>query len=323
MRFAFLLAVLVGCGDDSGVVTDAGPGTDAAVNVDSAVATDSGTPPDSGGTDSALPDVGVDVPPGCTPAFAAGTNTQSIAFGGSDREYVLHVPATLSAGAALVIDLHGFTESPNRQDGRSGMRAKADAEGFLLVQPRGEGNSWNAGACCGRANDNDVEFMRAIVNEVADAGCVDRSRVYATGMSNGGFLAHRIACEGSDFVAAIAPVAGVLGIDESACSPGRPVPVMHFHGTSDLIVPFNGNVFLSYPSVEDTIAFWRTTNGCGGDSSSMSVGSTECETWASCSAASEVVLCTTSGFGHDWPDGGGNINATDAMWDFFQRHRLP
>lgn len=311
------LVFVLACGDDS-MMVDAGTdgGTPDAAIADAGVdaSTDAPVPID------APVDTAVDAPSCST---AAVGETRMLSYEGAEREYRLHVPESAGGSNALVFDLHGFTESVDRQDGRSGMRDKADAEGFVLVQPRGQGASWNGGACCGSASQDDVGLLRAIADAIADEACIDRSRIYVTGMSNGGFLAHRAACEAADFFAAIAPVAGVLGIDEGDCSPSRPIPVMHFHGTSDLIVPYGGNVFLSYPSVDDTVAFWRGANACA-DASTITYdeGNTECETW-SCAAGTEVTLCTSSGFGHDWPDGGSNIDATDAMWSFFERHTLP
>ena len=312
------LLLLLGCGDDS-MAPDSGA-IDAGSDVGTSdVGVDDSSMPDAPMVDAPLPDVPVDAPPACS--ISASSETRMISFGGAEREYVLHVGDGAGASNALVFDLHGFTETPDRQNGRSDMRAKADTEGFILVQPRGQGASWNAGACCGSASGDDVGLLRAIADEIADETCVDRSRIYVTGLSNGGFLAYRAACEASDFFAAIAPVAGVLGIPEEDCNPTRQIPVMHFHGTSDLIVPYNGNLFLSYPSVEDTITFWRTVNDCGESTITYDEGNTECETW-SCTGG-EVALCTATGFGHDWPDGGSQIVATDAMWEFFQRHRLP
>ncbi len=319
MRWLVLFALVTACGDDATPIMDASlpdSGMDASMDSDTFDVGQGDAGEDAPAVDATVP---MDVPAACT--TTAVSETRDITYSGADREYVLHIPATATASNALVFDLHGFTESPNRQNGRSNMRAKADEEGFVLVQPQGQSASWNGGACCGSASQDDVGFLRAIAAEIATTACIDPGRIYVTGMSNGGFLAHRAACEASDFFAAIAPVAGVLGIDEDACNPTTPIPVMHFHGRSDLIVPYNGNVFLSYPSVDDTISFWRGANSCDAESTrTYDEGNTECDTW-SCAGGTEVTVCSTSGFGHDWPEGGSDINATDAMWEFFQRHR--
>lgn len=333
MRFLLPLIFLLGCGDDD-LMEDAGTDLADGVTADSAEPGDVGPSPDDVGPGPGdvgpgpgdagqSEDSGTDAGSTCISMLAEGTQTRSIS-GAAEGSYELHVPTGFTGGSApLVLDFHGYTESPDRQNGRSGFRAKADAEGFVLVQPQGDANSWNAGVCCGRSGRDDVAFMRAIIEDLSEEACIDRSRVYVTGMSNGGFLAHRIGCEAADIVAAIAPVAGVLGVNEGDCSPARPLPVMQVHGTRDFIVPFTGNVFLRYPSVEDTIAFWRGANTCAAESRvTYDEGDTECEIWDSCSGMGEVTLCTVSGGGHDWPLGGSSINATDAIWDFFQRHSL-
>jgi polyhydroxybutyrate depolymerase len=161
--------------------------------------------------------------------------------------------------------------------------------------------------------------MRAIVADVAARACVDLSRVYATGLSNGGFLSHRLACEASDLVAAIAPVASVIGVPMDECTPGAAVPVMHVHGTSDFLVPYDGNFF--YPSVQATVEHWVTTNGCDDTPAvTLDASRTTCETWSGCRDGSEVVLCTIEGGGHEWPPESSGLSTTDAIWDFLSRH---
>lgn len=265
-------------------------------------------------------------PSGCRPSSSTvpGQSRRTLRWSGGETDFELHIPPSFQPGAPLVIDLHGYTESPDRQDRRSDMRDKSDATGFVLAQPYGGGSSWNGGGvCCGSGastDRDDVAFIRALVAGLAQSACIDRSRVYVTGFSNGGFLAHRLACEASDLVAAIAPVSGVMGLDFADCRPSRPVPVMHTHGTSDGVVPWRGSTLLRYPSVADTMALWRSRNGCSTSPSRIyDAGNTTCESWA-CNESSEVVLCEVSGGGHSWPDGGNAINLTDEIWNFFQRH---
>jgi polyhydroxybutyrate depolymerase len=213
------------------------------------------------------------------------------------------------------------------------MGEKSDAAGFIAVHPLGTGSSksWNGGACCGEAASkpvDDVQFVRDLLDEVATRICVDDKRVFATGMSNGGFLSHRLACELSDRIAAIAPVAGVLGV--KTCSPKRAVPVMHFHGTADSLVPYAGNA--DFPSVEEMMAAWAARDGCASTpATSFEKGDTKCRTWSGCATGSLVTLCTVDGGGHTWPGGlpiptgktTTAISATDAMWTFFVDHPMP
>jgi polyhydroxybutyrate depolymerase len=254
------------------------------------------------------------------------------------RDLRAHVPASVDGTSAvpLVLVFHGLAMNAQQMEGVSGFSAKADAEGFVVIYPEGSGfpQSWNGGDCCAPADSNgtdDVAHVAAIIDHAQTQVCIDPHRVYATGFSNGGFLSHRLGCELSDRIAAIAPVSGVMGID--ACGPLRPVPVMHFHGTADGIVPYAGGGFTGYRSVDETIAGWATRDACTGDpAESYRNGMVTCLTRSTCQDGVEVTLCSVEGGGHQWPGGtsipgGGtttmDISATDAMWEFFTRYALP
>ncbi len=266
--------------------------------------------------------------------------TWKLSSSGGERVFDVHVPAKYDPArrTPVVFDFHGFTSDEKQQALLSGLNAKADEAGFVAVHARGTGVplSWNAGACCGQAAGqggepvDDVRFVRDMLDRLESQLCVDEKRVYATGMSNGGFLSHRLACEMSDRIAAIAPVAGVLGLQ--ACAPSRHVPVMHFHGTLDTLVPYRGEPMKGFPSVASTINAWAERNGC----SSAKVETfrkvdTVCETHQGCADGATVTLCTVQGGGHTWPGGlpvpplghtTSNLSATDAMWDFFAAHPM-
>ncbi len=262
--------------------------------------------------------------------------TWTIVSNGIDRTANVHVPASYdpTKPTPVVLNFHGFTSDATQEALLSNMSAKSDAEGFIVVYPQGLNSSWNAGACCGQsASDGvaDVKFASDLIDALEVQLCVDDKRVFATGMSNGAFLSHRLGCELSDRIAAIAPVAGVLGID--ACKPTRAVPVMHFHGTLDPLVPYDGSSTLGFPSVADTFSGWASRDGCkGSPTDTFDNGDVHCSTYASCDAGATVTLCTVDNGGHTWPGGlpvpslgytTTDINATDAMWTFFKAHPLP
>jgi polyhydroxybutyrate depolymerase len=179
-------------------------------------------------------------------------------------------------------------------------------------------------------NVDDIGFVRDLLATADDRLCVDDARIYSTGMSNGGFLSHRIGCELSDRIAAIAPVAGVNGM--TSCAPSRPVPLMHFHGTADPLVPYTGSTSLGFISVPDSFAAWGARDGCTGDPvETFRNGDSHCATYQQCGAGADVTPCTVDNGGHTWPGGLpvpslGNtttdLNATDAMWTFFEAHPL-
>lgn len=267
---------------------------------------------------------------------APGDYVRRITFDGRTREFRVHVPPSYDGTepAMVVLNFHGYMSDEVQQNILSHMNRSADERGFIAVHPRGEWNSWNAGLCCGYgrdANVDDVGFVRAMLDTLEREYCVDRRRIFATGMSNGGFLSHRLACELSDRIAAIAPVAGVIGVDP--CVPMRAVPVLHFHGTADALVPYNGGWVPPFPSVSSTIAGWASRDGCTDAPREVyRRGDSHCETRTRCTDGAEVQLCTVEGGGHTWPGGFPvptlghttyDLDATSYMLDFFERHPMP
>ena len=262
--------------------------------------------------------------------------TWTITSGGQARTFNVHVPAAYDPTRAtpVVLNFHGYSSDAAQEDLLAQMSAKADTEGFIAVHPEGLSNSWNAGACCGASAQNgvdDVGFVRDMLDALEQKICVDARRVFATGMSNGGFLSHRLGCELSSRIAAIAPVAGVLAL--AACNPTRPMPVMHFHGTADTLVPYDGDPAQNFPDVASTFAAWAKRDGCVGQpTETFRKLDAHCATYATCAAGATVTLCTIDGGGHTWPGGTPipslgyttpNLSATDAMWDFFKKNPMP
>lgn len=268
-----------------------------------------------------------------------GDRTIEVTVGGRTRAAHVHVPSRYDANvpSMLLFDIHGFASADWQEAGLTSSSDRADERDFIVVYPQGVDASWNGGDCCGNARGgaiDDVGFVRALVDQLELEYCIDAARVFATGMSNGAFLAHRLACELSDRIVAIAPVAGVLGVAPEACTPPHPVPVLHFHGTSDPLVPYGGGspalgdlgMGLSFRSVADSMAFWRVHNRCGATTTVVfQHGDVTCLAWDGCRASTR--LCTVNGGGHTWPGGAPipflgatttDIHATDAMLDWFE-----
>jgi polyhydroxybutyrate depolymerase len=270
--------------------------------------------------------------------------------GDNVRQYKVHVPPGYQPDvpAPLVFCIHGLG-----QDALlfcvtgAGMPALSDAGGFVLVMPNGHLNSWNAGTCCGGASNerlDDVALFRAIFAEVGEHVNVDLDRVYATGLSNGGYMSYRLACEAADIFTAVAPGAGAVGINDigggtnpasdfTACMPSQPVSVLHVHGTADPLIPYS----LQAPS----LGLMAAQNGCGTTTKPASLpqsgGDTTCVTYDACPAGIELTGCTIEGGGHCWfgsedcGTGGGAIGlaivgansdtmkSSAAAWGFFER----
>lgn len=231
----------------------------------------------------------------------------------------------------LVLNLHGLFEPADVQQWLTGMDTLARARGMAVAYPEGVGSSWNAGTCCGRAQAeqvDDVKFLRDLVRELEGELCLDRNRIYVTGMSNGGIMSYRLACEASDVFAAVAPVAAVEAVP--ACKPRRPVPVLAFHGTSDHMVSWEGGWF-GLGSPQETVQRWRDRNRCAVEPARVAYqhGDARCDAAPGCAA--DVLLCRFEGGGHTWPGGieaffcghtSSDLDASATLLDFFLDHPM-
>jgi polyhydroxybutyrate depolymerase len=252
--------------------------------------------------------------------FAPGNTNGSLELDGDNRTFIVHVPPDLdpSLPVPLLVDMHGLTSSAGAQAALSGWRAKADEEGFIVVFPQGLGNSWNGGdLCCGSAQSDNVDdegFIRALVAKLQAEGCIDPKRIYATGLSNGGAMAHLLACQAADLFAASAPVS--MGNGTRPCAPARPISVVMTRGTQDGLVSFNGGLF---PSAQADFEQWAELNGCSGEPEPVDE---LCQAFTNCAAGVEVKLCALEA-GHVLYDNRQNFSVPDTVWATFERQTLP
>ncbi len=239
----------------------------------------------------------------------------SLQFGGLTRTYTVHVPPGPPWG--LVLNLHGGGGTGVGQQGLTDFDSVADTNNLLVAYPDGYDKSWADGrgaAPADRRHVDDVGFLAALVAKLqADYG-VPAGHVFATGMSNGGFMSNRLGCDRADVFAAVAPVAGTLGVGV-ACNPSRPISVLEAHGTADPLVPFNGGDVKGRGGISHSIAVasmvdkWRSADGCQGDPSKedlRDVGDgTSVQRFDStaCAASTEVVFYRIDKGGHTWPGG--------------------
>lgn len=290
-------------------------------------------------------------------AVDRGEFAGSVFVDGYAHDYTLYVPQTVVAddeGLPLVISLHGGGGTPQTFAAFTQMRAHADEHGYALLEAEGFNGTWNAGSCCATANTaavDHVEVIKRMVDAVGDAVPLNRSRVYAAGHSNGGMMAYRLACEGSEWIAAIAAVSAFM-MDKNynrsppqtiyACDPQRAVPILHIHGLADSCAPFEGGLSTGpaggmRPAVRDNLAFWAQNNACftAPSGAYFTNGAARCERYGSCVSGAPVELCTIDGGGHVWPGTGANptgqvcggsgttdLMANEHIWQFFQRYSL-
>src|SRR5262249_54917067 len=179
-------------------------------------------------------------------ADARAGGEKAIEVDGRARRYLVHEPAEGTAPRPLVIVLHGGGGSAQQAERGSDFDEVADRNGFVVVYPDSLGGYWNDGRGVSfmraqRDNIDDVKFIRAMVDQIAQENKIDRRRVFATGLSNGGLMSHRLAAEASDMIAAIAPVAGGMAPSiAEAFNPRQPVSILIIQGEADPVVPIDG-----------------------------------------------------------------------------------
>jgi polyhydroxybutyrate depolymerase len=221
------------------------------------------------------------------------------------------------------------------------MDAVADAGGFIVAYPAGTSRglpllTWNVliGDTYATAqNVDDVGFAGALLDDLQQRYAVDATRVYVAGYSQGAMLGYRLACAMGDRFAAMAAVAGVMTVKPEDCGPGRPLPLIHFHGLLDRHCPYEGGVGetkrdrVARPSVDDTIKFWIARNGLSAAPVSESIIGQAVK-----QDRGSVILWTLKDGGHTWPGGectlaservgpiNRDIHASELIWDFFKRH---
>ncbi len=226
----------------------------------------------------------------------------------------------------------------------------ADRDGFLIAYPDGIDRGWNDGAADSSNQHPDVDdegFLVALVDSIAGRYSIDRARVFVTGMSNGGFMAARLACARSDVFAAFAPVAA--GLRTPGCAPSRAVSMLFVNGTDDPLVIYGGTevrfgrrVLSSKLTTAAAVDLFAQRGGCSSppsrepqpDRDASDGTSVVIERREGCRDGAEVLLYRVDGGGHTWPGGhqyfgegmigrtSREFDASDVVWEFFRRHTL-
>jgi polyhydroxybutyrate depolymerase len=285
----------------------------------------------------------------------AGDVRRTTVFGGLKRTFLLHLPGGVARGTRLplVIVLHGGGGNSARIARLTGFSALADREQFAVLYPDAINGHWNDGRGVQnfrsqRENVDDVGFIARLIEQLEQQAGIDRTRVCATGMSNGAMMCLRLASELGDRIAAIAPVGGAMAAAlPEQCRPSHPMPVFISNGTRDPFVPWEGggvgllNKRGKVLSVPQTVEFWVRHNGCRTrprierlpDADPNDDITVTRSTYEQGRDGSEVILYRVQGGGHTWPGGAErarhfgprsrDFDATGEIWKFFSRHRRP
>lgn len=241
-----------------------------------------------------------------------------------DREYRLVVPATAVAPAPLILVFHGLGGSPQEVRRLAGLDELARIAGFAVAYPRAAGiiPTWRTDPLLAAP---DVDFARQVVDDVNTIVDIDSQRVFAAGMSNGGGMAGRLACDAADVFAGVGLVAAAHVV--GGCNPVVPVPIVAFHGAADRIVPIDGRGLVRAPG--DWISDRATDYGC--DASFTAAIAPDVSMYEASGCDAEVVFYVAAEGRHGWPgserasatgDSTLTIDASAIMWEFFAQQQL-
>ncbi|MCI1265749.1 MAG: hypothetical protein LKG19_04170 [Saprospiraceae bacterium] len=267
--------------------------------------------------------------------------TKTIIHDSITRDYKIYIPKIYNPNTLtpLVFNLHGYASNNVQQEFYGDFRPIADTANFIIVHPNGTkdplGNQfWNVGFF--PSSINDVGFIEALIDTISLLYSVDPTRIYSTGMSNGGFMSHELACQSTRF-AAIASVAGSMTkLRNFQCRPSKLIPILQIHGTADSTVPYLGTV--SFLPIDTLIKFWATQLSCESKPNEINSfpdinrndGSTAIQyKYNKCLVNNKVELIKVENGAHTWPGAIFNIgvtcqdfSASKEIWRFFSQSKL-
>jgi polyhydroxybutyrate depolymerase len=284
------------------------------------------------------------------------TTVRSLLYDGIERSYRLHIPPGFDEDneGALLFVLHGGGGTARGMENyltRRGFNRLSDEQGFIVVYPDGFEKHWNDGRKNvswqeGNVTIDDVGFLCTLIDMLLVEFDLDAERVFCCGISNGGQMSYRLACERTDKLAGIATVVSSLSEDLVAgCEPSGPLPVFMTVGTDDPLVPFEGgeiqlfnNTYGQVISVNETVDYWVTNNDCDDnpvisylpDPDPTDGVRVRTELYGNGDNETQVLLYVMEGGGHTWPGGPQyfresiigktcyDFDACEAIWKFFQ-----
>ncbi len=267
-----------------------------------------------------------------------------------DRYYKVYIPTKFNfqTSSPVIFAFHGGGGDMNQMSEEKNYNLISKSEELAIpivfangysVFPTGRIATWNAGKCCGDARDkkiDDIKLVREVFNSVKNQLKINESEVYAIGMSNGGMISYRLACEAPDIFKKIMAVAGTDNTDN--CIPKKPISIFHVHAIDDDHVLFNGGhgkaftdkrieKITEFSSVKFTIEKWLKNNKCSEKKVRvLDNKDVYCDLYNECAEGTKVKLCATTTGGHSWPGSSKNkssaaISANKLMWEFFKENK--
>ena len=249
---------------------------------------------------------------------------------GVNRSYYVSRPSNAVGSTPLIINMHGYGSNALEQRSYSGMDQFAHSQNITVVYPQGFNNSWNVFTFWDASPYDDVEFIRSMIDDISENFSIDLNKVYACGMSNGGYMSYRLACDLSDKITAIGSVTGnfmLQNIDPNDClDQDREIPIIHFHGTNDGVVNYYPPSFDLSLTVGESIDFWSDYNNLTLESLESINSNVEIYSYLNESLLTKFVHYKVYGGGHEWFGSSWaanwGFNTSEELVNFFLQYQL-
>ena len=263
----------------------------------------------------------------CIDTSRSGMKRCDLKHDNLDRFYYVYTPSNLDSNESIPVlfAFHGYGSSAMRHLNYTNYFPLADSNNFIVIYPQGATTAtlsthWNVGGWTSKSTIDDLDFVDTVISLLKDKIQIDETRIYSSGMSNGGYMGYHLACNLSSKFAAIASVTGSMTNDTfNECDPTHPTPILQIHGLLDFIVPYDGNA--GSKSIPDVINYWVNYNSCNLDPETLikydDYSLVVYETYSNCLNDVNVKLILHPEMGHDWPSTQSyNINASSEIWNF-------
>ena len=264
-----------------------------------------------------------------------GIGEYEITFQGLVRDFIVYIPEsyTHESSSSILFAFHGFGGSNNQIMYSSDFNSIAERENFIVVYPQGSSffgfPHWNVGGWTNSSTTDDVSLIDFLIELISQDYNLNQGRIYATGMSNGGFFSFLLGCQMSNKFAAVASVTGSMTTETfNECNPGRELPILQIHGTDDSIVTYNGNSSIGSIAIPEVLTYWSSNNYCNdvettqlNDSNPNDDFSIERLLFDGGINGSVVDHYKVNGGEHVWfmtED----INSSELIWEFFSHYDL-
>ena len=269
----------------------------------------------------------------CSNTTRTGMQKCDLKHDSLDRYNFIYRPANLNTDISVPVlfALHGYGSSALSHLTYTNYFPLADRDNFIVLYPQGTttptlSSHWNVGGWTSKSTVKDIEFIETIIDLVKDKIQIDETRIYSSGMSNGGYMSYSLACNLSGKIAAIASVTGSMTPDNfDDCSPSAPRSILQIHGLQDFVVPYVGSS--GSKSIQDVIDFWVNHNSCSLEPNRLikysDLALVNFDTYENCLNNTNVKLILHPEMGHSWPFiNTYNISASDEVWNFVSKYDL-